>query len=173
MAIAMVTVFLTSCEKENLLTDTASPENLLTEKEAPEFFLPFGYDELSDEEINEYTKSLDDEAITRLVESTKIYAYFKYLGKYDILISNAKFGDIFDQSTLVLYLSDSEVKDFATTDFMEIVELRWGCSDWYTIIQCTNICTRQGRWGCEKWEKKRKEKKVCDYWPDKHRWVRC
>jgi len=176
MAIAMVTVFLTSCEKQEMLNETlagASSENLLVKAEGAKFILPYGYDKLSEEAKDEYLDSLDDESFTKLVKSNKVATYFAYLGKYEMLESIAKYGDIYDQNTLVLHLTRVEIENFSSTDFAAIIELR-GCGNWKTVSECV-LKKNNFRYSCWCYDisMQKKQKKVCKWWPDKYRWVDC
>jgi len=173
LAILAVLVFLTSCEQQEMLNETlpdTSSKNLLAVEESSEFILPHGYDELSEEAKDEYLNSLNSESFAKLVESSKVATYFAYLGKYEVLESNAKYGDIFDQNTLVSYLTIDEVEDFSS-----IVELRWGCGEWKDINGICFLKNNNFRYSCwcydVSWQKK--QKKVCDNWFDKYRWVDC
>jgi|GEM_PF-937908 len=177
LAILATSIFLTSCKQEEMLNETlpdTSSENLLA-VEGAEFILPYGYDELSEEKKDEYLNSLDHKSFAKLVESSKVATYFAYLGKYELLENNAKYGDIYDQNTLVSHLTTDEVVDFSSTDSSSIIESRWGCGEWKDINGICFLKNNNFRYSCwcydVSWQKK--QKKVCDNWFDKYRWVDC
>lgn len=132
LALFTFTIFLISCEEEIVQQSEISDVNSYGEnssninKDMPELLLPFGYNQLSQEDQDQYTNSLDEKTILKLIESAKIKNYFEILDKKDILLNNSKYGEIYDESKLSLYLSDDEVQGFQLfTD--SNLENRFGC----------------------------------------------
>ena len=129
MTFVMMTVFLSSCQKESINQDDNVIEAVELSNEP--FVLPFGYDELSQEEQIKYIESLSETEHQKLVESRNIIKYFKSVGKDNTLIENLKHGDIVNKSTMTAYLSSDEIKAYDQFNGqVNEVESRGCCSKW-------------------------------------------
>jgi len=87
--------------------------------------LPYGYSNLSDAEQNEYISKLSNEDFEELTTNRKVILYFISLGKEEVLMNNASYGDIFNESTVINYLSTAESQKFQAFNINETVESRW------------------------------------------------
>jgi len=175
LAIFATTVFLTSCEQDDILSETLTDEVLLSkskgEVDESEFFLPFGYDDLSEEAKEKYLNELDHQKVVELVESTKIAEYFAHLEKYEALKKNSKYGDVFNENTLSSLLSPREIQNYASGDFKANIGLR-GCGAWFNVgSPCWCYCAYYYYGACYEWRCAQKQKKICSWWPDKYRYV--
>lgn len=126
-AVAMISVLLISCEKNVSVNELPDISENQTSKE---YNLPFGYNELSEKEIEEYLLNLDADLVDLLVESRRVVLYFNSIDKQDMLIENATFGEIFDATTISKYLSEEDVTAFETFVPTENLEARWCCDSW-------------------------------------------
>jgi len=170
LAVLSVSVFLTSCQQEEMLNTIDTTETVSKVVENSEFILPYGYDELSAEAQDEYLNSLDAEGFAKLVESSKVATYFSYLGKDAILTSNGEYGDIFNQNTLSLYLTLDEVEGFSSRDFSENIESR-GCGDWFNLGQIQWRCTYRYYGSCRRYSCTERQKRVCSWAFDQYRLI--
>jgi len=124
--VALISVFLTSCEKDFVQSEPINSTEIPTKevdddnstenqsKKEKVYILPVGYDDLSEGEIKDYLTSIDDATMTQLVESRKIAHYFRHLDKLDQLDSNSKTGDIFNEATLRKHLNENEIQAYQT-----------------------------------------------------------
>lgn len=170
----MVTVFLSSCERETTSINDAEYSDeapLKLDDEVIEVLLPYGYDELPQEKQFEYINSLDEISQKKLIESANVFNYFESIGKSDILSSNSKYGEIYGKTTLSSYLTDEEVENYQL--FMNNnLESRFGCDcdDYYQYRSChTGYGYQNGVINLRYYEKWIKE---CHAWicPDRKQW---
>jgi len=137
LAVLTVSVFLTSCEQDEL--DSISQQEMVQQTNSGEidnesieiYTLPYGYDNLSESEQNDYVQSLSEEEFQKLVESRNIIQYFISLNKTDLLKENFSYGDIADENTMKTYLSEQEVIAYSQFDTNTQIESRGCCDDWY------------------------------------------
>ncbi len=162
LAVLVASVFLTSCEQDILdevsnIDDVVTPE---TTRESFTLILPYGYNKLSEEEIDAYISSLDFDTFNKLAESREVIYYFKSLDKLNILEDNAQYGDIFDRNTLEQFLTPEEVTAFQSFDINNAIELR-ECGNY----SYSHVSEQSGVWGiwyyCYKYDVYVRD---CDWW---------
>lgn len=165
LAVAMVSVVLTSCEQEALEdigveTPIENIEQSALEVDVPEFFVPHGYDtKMSDEEMDSYLNSLNLEDFEKLALHRKVVYYFASLDKQELLENNASYGDIFNENTITELLSERDALAFQTFDVETFSMSR--CTGW----QYTGIVDRFVRYNwpayCHDYYK---DKRICTNW---------
>ncbi len=141
LAVFAASVLMTSCEQEitptNEVSDVSISENSLNvDKAMTEVLLPHGYDQLSQEEQEQYVKSLDEVTIFKLIESSKILNYFDALGKKDALLDNSEYGEIYGETTLSSYLTDKEVQEFQLFTNGNLESRGCDCDDYWQYRSC-------------------------------------
>lgn len=129
LTIIAMTVFMTSCsQKEHIgLNEAATHVDAL-----PNIFLPHGYDEMSEEEVEDYMSTLSTEDFKKLSLHRKVVHFFMSLDKDEYLMNHASYGDIFDENTISKYLPEDEAGLFQSFSMQNLIASRY-CSSWQYV----------------------------------------
>jgi len=145
----MTTVFLTSCDKDEIQQEVQTYE--VNETEQKELFLmPYGFDDLSEELKTEYFENITKEDSEKLTENHRIGAYLKSIGQLENVTNTLMSkGLLFSDVDLSEILSIEQISEMAAYQYDEI-QLRGVCGWWsshYSYYHPTNC------WGpnCCKW----------------------
>ena len=150
MAFVIMTVFLSSCQKEKdeIIQETLTSANIETEQKDL-FLMPFGFDELSEELQIEYFESLTTEDFEKLAENHRIGAYLESIDQLENVTNNLMSnGLLFTDVDLSKVLTDTQLNEMSTYNYDEI-QSRGVCGWWsfhtsyYHPTNCwgPNCCT--------------------------------
>jgi len=141
LAILAASVFLTSCEQENIVSPISETPLLQGDLQNSSYYvLPVGID--SKNTIVTYLESVDEETTRKLEKSYKISEFLKMEGKFEEVWKDMVKGQHLSDTELSNYLSNSQISRLETYEPIPIIESRgcwweyWGSSQ-YNGSWCT------------------------------------
>lgn len=142
-------------EVENLAHDNLSDQK---------FILPLGYAQKSEEEVNNYLKTLEEDALVeKLVEHTRIAFYLNDIGMREKVEKTLKTGDLYSAADLNTLLSADQLKKMKSYQMALPEESTRWCSNWQYIGR-TSVCLWYAGVICVP-HCRYDFTKTCNYWP--------
>jgi len=132
MAIVLVTVFLSSCDKyeqsENTTVEEISQSSINNYSDMA-FKLPKDYDQLSEENVNEYISNLTNQEIEQLIENHRIVKFLISINLWEEVDAILSKGDILSIENVSKYLTKEQFEELKNFSIDNQVDLRWcsGC----------------------------------------------
>lgn len=134
LAIFSVSIFLTSCAKEEAIEQAPNTEQVMENFSQAEVIVePYGISDLSESEKRQFLLNMiEDYSSEELAEHTKIFNFLSSVNKLEKVEANMKVGEIYTKALAVESLKQIEVNklvEFLASE--DAIEMRWTCSGWY------------------------------------------
>ena len=126
LAVLAVSIFLTSCEQAEIV-DTLE-EQTSDIQDRSRLLMPYGFENLSEEEKIEYFGNLTEEDYGRLSENHRVGSYLRSIDKYWGLYESMEEGQLVLDMDLSGVLTAEEVTALSNYQY-DNIELR-GCGSW-------------------------------------------
>jgi len=107
LAVLAVSIFLTSCEQEQITDFTPQPE--MEYKSQSSMIMPFGIAADSEEARDEYIENASPELIDKMVENARVVYYLTSINKLEDAMAEISYGDFFSNLDLTSFLTESEI----------------------------------------------------------------
>jgi len=124
LAILVVSVFLTSCEQENIVSPISETPLLQGDLQNTYYLFPVG---ITENVISTYLNSIYEETTRKLEENYRISRFLEIEGKFEEVWDDMVEGQHLSDINLEHYLSDNQIDRLETYKPSPIIEFRETC----------------------------------------------
>jgi len=107
LAIFAVSIFLTSCEQEQITDFT--PQQQIEHKSQSNMILPFGIAVDSEETREEYIENATPELLDKMIENARVVYYLTSINKLEDAVTKMSYGGFFCDLDLTSFLTEGEI----------------------------------------------------------------
>jgi len=135
LAVLAVSVFLTSCQQEEII-EMATVQQV-EDRTSETMIMPFGIATDTEEIRKNYIENASPELLTKMAENGRVAYYLTSINKLEEAATQMSYGDFFCDVNLISILTEAEIAalqnyDLSTTS--NNIELR--CSSWEGTGEC-------------------------------------
>jgi len=134
IAVALVIVFMSSCQEQEKNIVTEQVEDNADSHVGKAFKLPKGYEDITEEEIGNYMSKLSTDEFEQLVENNRVTAFLTSINQLDQVYASLEKGGLLTEDYASKFITVEQMQQLKNYTFDNEIDSRFctGCNHAYS-----------------------------------------